>query len=545
MLTKNSVTVNIKTLLLSVAAFSAASGALAADYYVTPEGAGEKDGSSWENAFDTEAFRLKALANEDGSVYHLASGTYHPTACILFKKATCATVLGSTEGERTVISGDSDGNGYATSGDQSRLMRFQTNTGNGVTTNPVTISHVDFTCCYTQINEDNTNDATETGVAGVGALYLDNCGWVNVDDCHFYGNWAQGELGGAALHIRRSQAKFTDCVFSGNSANYRGGAVRITSDKAVKGNVTFDRCTFTNNTNYHQFGGAIFMSHGAQLNIVGCTLTGNKAATSGAAIYANSSYGHPVRLRIVNSTIAGNVITGQEADGQIASTQYANIRLMNSIIVTDAENTADFHFKDTDVKEPFSFISSGYNVVGTLTDLASAPQAAPAREEAEQTAPKHAWHDTDIVDAENDFTTHFGQNGVDNGMLTPVKFTAGANAAQLTQGTADWGLPSNVNVTLGHDGTPRAEGQMPGAYALTQDEVEQSTSAITAVANPADGKFERTGVCTYRAPQCGITVYSMTGVIVAQSATDTIDLDALPRGIYLLRSAQTTAKVIK
>ena len=43
--------------------------AFAATYYVTPDGAGTKDGSSWENAFGVAEFRTKASTNVNGDVY--------------------------------------------------------------------------------------------------------------------------------------------------------------------------------------------------------------------------------------------------------------------------------------------------------------------------------------------------------------------------------------------------------------------------------------------------------------------------------------------
>ena len=245
---------NLRNLLLSFTAVTAAP-LFAATYYVTPEGAGTKDGSSWENAFDVEGFREQALKNVDGNVYELAAGTYNPSACIIFKKATFATVNGSTEG-RTILSGDINNDGYASDGDLQRLMRFQTNTTTGDETRPVVITNIDFTNVYTNIKDDPTNDTGDAGVPGVGALYINNSGFVTVTNCNFYGNWAQGEKGGPAAQCHRSTVKFTNCVFRDNSANYRGGAVRLRAD-GIKGITTFDGCVFKNNTNYHHFEGAI------------------------------------------------------------------------------------------------------------------------------------------------------------------------------------------------------------------------------------------------------------------------------------------------
>ena len=124
-----------KSLLLAFIVGASAQ-AFAAEYYVTPEGAGSKDGSSWENAFDTEAFRTQALNNADGDIYNLAAGTYNPSECVVFKKGTYAIVKGNPEGDRTIFSGLKHSGSSPQNGDLSRLMRMQTVTGAGVTTKP-------------------------------------------------------------------------------------------------------------------------------------------------------------------------------------------------------------------------------------------------------------------------------------------------------------------------------------------------------------------------------------------------------------------------
>lgn len=96
----------------------------AATYYVTPEGAGSKDGSSWENAFGVEELITAAENNENGDIYNFAAGVYQPSKTVVFKTATGATLNGSAEGERTIFSGDKDGNNNPDDGDANRLIRF-------------------------------------------------------------------------------------------------------------------------------------------------------------------------------------------------------------------------------------------------------------------------------------------------------------------------------------------------------------------------------------------------------------------------------------
>lgn len=524
---------NLRNLLLSFTAVTAAP-LFAATYYVTPEGAGTKDGSSWENAFDVEGFREQALKNVDGNVYELAAGTYKPSACIIFKKATFATVNGSTEG-RTILSGDINNDGYASDGDLQRLMRFQTNTTTGDETRPVVINNIDFTNVYTNIKDDPTNDTGDAGVPGVGALYINNSGFVTVTNCNFYGNWAQGEKGGPAAQCHRSTVKFTNCVFRDNSANYRGGAVRLRAD-GIKGITTFDGCVFKNNTNYHDFGGAIFMAHGISLNIVNTTFTGNKAA-SGAAIYSNR-VNYPGALRIINSTIAGNTVTGENPDGQITTTQSANMSIVNSVIVSNDEKTADIYFNDVLSDKEFSFVSGGYNYIGNVNDAVAEP------------AKTITWLDTDSHGKDCTYASIFGENKInDKNVINPVKYFAGASGEQIETAVAAWGLPEGLNLTTDASGKTRVTGMTPGADSFTEAEIKDfTTGIITTLDDTADAprlvKVAK-NVYTIEGASEGIMVYTVNGSTVAMTSGNTVDLNSFANGLYIIKSGNSVFKVIK
>lgn len=545
---------NLKNLLLSVAVI-AATPLFADTYYVTPEGAGEKDGSSWDNAFDTEGFREQALKNADGDIYNLAAGTYKPTACIIFKRATYATINGATDG-RTILSGDQDNNNYATNKDLQRLIRFMTVTGVGNTSKPVVINNIDFTSVYTQNNTDPTSDDSKnnTGVAGIGALYVDNSGDVTVNNCNFYGNWANGSLGGPAVHLRRSSVKFVNCVFRNNSATYTGGAVRLTSDNEQKGITTFENCVFKNNTNYHNYGGAIYFSSGNSVNIINTVISGNKAVASGAALYADSGYTdknnkvYPCMVRIVNSTIAGNEITGDTHDGQISSTQSANIKTINSIIVSNKENTADFYFCGDIASDKFSFTSGGYNYVGSIVDEATATAA--QVDETTETTAKINWKNTDNVNDENTYASIFGENTLNSdNQLIPVQYIAGASGEQVTSATAEWGLPDGLGLTIDAAGNTRAAGMTPGANSFTEAQIKDFTTSVINIIDDAANAPRlvkvANGVYTVEGATEGVTAYTVNGATVAATSGNTIDLSSFANGLYIIKSGNAIFKVMK
>lgn len=535
---------NLRNLLISAAALAAAP-VFATTYYVTPEGAGTKDGSSWENAFDVEAFRLKAEENANGDIYNFAGGVYKPSATIVFKTATGATLNGNIDGERTIFSGDKNGNNNPENGDMSRLIRFQTNTLNGDSQKAVIINNIDFTCVFT-----NTNNASDT----MGALMIDNCGDTQVNDCNFYANWSDGQQGGAAAHLFRSTVKFKNCIFRNNSANYRGGALRLRSQidepAKQKGFTTFENCVFKNNTNYHSMGGAICVQHAVAVNIINTTIYGNKSAEQGAAIYIGGKDTTYARaLNIINSTIAGNTTSSDKLNSQIYSTQSANIRTVNSIIVSNEEKTADLYFSGDTPDDKFSFVSGGYNYVGSVVD-----EAAPATEEAPavraETETKINWQDSDNFGADCTYASIFGENKLNSdNVIVPVKYVAGATNAQLTSAVSTWNLPAGIDLTTDLNGKTRPDGSMPGSFAITKSEIPSVPTSVINTIGTSDETMclvkTGNGVYTVEGATEGITVYTVNGATVAATSGNTVDISSFANGLYILKSGNKIFKVLK
>lgn len=496
--------------------------AFAATYYVTPEGAGEKDGSSWENAFGVAEFRNQAENNANGDVYHFEGGLYNLSEkTVVFKTATGATLIGNAEGERTVFSGDKDGNNRPTNGDAGRLIRFQTNTVNGNSANAVVVENIDFTCVYTYVDDPSTNMA---------AFAVDNSGDVLVKGCRFHGNWSQGNYGGPAAYIYRSTVKFVDCMFYNNSANYRGGAIRINSNDVNKGFVTLENCVVKNNKNYHNLGGAIFMSHGNSLNIVNSTITGNSAVSDGGAIYFNGyDSTHHREVRIVNSTIANNTTTDAD-DAQIVSTQSAHLYIANSIITSD-ETVAAIKFKEETANEAFSFTSGGFNYVGSIIDAV----------EKELT-----WLDTDNHGEECNYANIFGENKLnEDNVIKPAEFYLGATGEQVTSAVSEWGLPEGLDFAVDQLGNPREENVTPGAYAVKKDSV--STGVADAIIDGDNANLVKLGEGVYAVEGIeGVaTVYNAHGQMVMKADASGIDMSSLAKGLYIINAGNVNFKVIK
>lgn len=456
-----------------VAALLAAPAALFAqsNHYISVTGAGSNDGSSWDNAmpFNTLCENIDSYAN--GDVFYFKEGTYVFSAPLKVTGKGYTFIGGfskdltGTSNETptyptvtpTIFSGDVNGDGVANEGDSECLFSFKANTKNGVKDNLIVLKGLDFTGAYSQASPGDNATAR-------GALHLDNCGWVEVDNCRFYGNVAEEpaegnakQVGGMAFTSHRSLSVFNDCEFTDNKATSRGGAIKLTADGADKGKTTFNRCLIARNTIKNDFGSAICMQHGTYLQIVNSTVTGNVGADGEAAVYATGADNtYPRSVYIVNSTVAGN-----EGGPQVEMTDNANLYVANSIVVSEGDAPA---FSVTSVKE---FVSGGMNIVGS------------------DAAGTLTWGDTDDAQAGNNYAKIFGENVLgDNGVIEPLAETGKYTAAALAEAIADWGIEADV--TVDQTGKRRAEGSTPGAYAKT---TPSGIQGVEAVEEAGDGAY--------------------------------------------------------
>ncbi len=456
-----------------VAALLAAPAALFAqsNHYISVTGAGSNDGSSWDNAMPFSTLCENIDTYENGDVFYFKEGTYVVTTPLKVTKkgytfiGGFASELTGTSNETptyptvtpTVFSGDVNSDGVASEGDAECLLSFKTDTKNGDETKKVVLKGLELTCAYSQTSPGDNATAR-------GALHLDNCGWVEVDNCRFYGNVAEEpaegnakQVGGMAFTSHRSLSVFNDCEFTDNKATSRGGAIKLTSDNKEKGKTTFNRCLIARNTIKNDLGSAICMQHGAYLQIVNSTVTGNAGPDGEAAIFATGTDGSHLRyVYIVNSTVAGN-----GAAPQIKMTSDANLFVANSIIVSDGDAAA------LSVSTTKESVSGGMNIVGS------------------DAAGTLTWGDTDDAQAGNNYAKIFGENVLgDNGVIEPLAETGKYTAAALAKAIADWGIEANV--TVDQTGKTRAEGSTPGAYAKT---TPSGIQGVEAVEEAGDGAY--------------------------------------------------------
>lgn len=156
-------------------------------------------------------------------------------------------------------------------------------------------SHVEITNCSFTDNE------TTGGVFGGGAAVSGeaNTGMV-IDGCTFTGNRTLSSAAGAAIRTVNSDTTVLNCVFDDNYSPVHAGAIDVI------GTVLISNCVFTGNT-AGQRGGAVYFDEDATGSVVGCTFENNTANLGGAIC---CSFSTP---QIGGSETGANTFTGNFA----------------------------------------------------------------------------------------------------------------------------------------------------------------------------------------------------------------------------------------
>lgn len=416
----------MKRFTLMLAGVLCASASFATDYYVSVEGSGEKNGSSWENAIAfTEMYSNINTKYQNGDVFYFQGGTYYVPA----KVPTVSngySFIGATTGTPTVFSGDVNGDGVANEGDAPSLLFIQLATKNGDTSKHFVLKNITFTGAY--VNQTKTS-----------ALRVDNSGWVDVQNCFFNKNISvyskDNNYGGPACLLERSTVNFTDCKFVNNESKGRGGAIKLTSDAQAKGYTTLNRCLVSGNK-ASSLGSAIFFNHGQELNIINSVITENVSGTEGevGAIFSIGAGDNFARqITLINSTVTGN-----KGGAQVLGRKDADIRIANSIIVGYGMTPAI-----SLQEKPKQVLSAGYNIIGKfVVKNASAP----------------AWKTSDFVSDDNTLSSIFGTNAV---TVAPLAAPYGATQVQIEDIATSWNLGQDLKQDI--NGVSRGDIAVPGA----------------------------------------------------------------------------------
>ena len=270
------------------------------DYFVTPAGAGLKNGKNWENAFDAaalgallmtpdvedaEAVAMQAL-KLDGTTIHMAEGDYviaNPT------KGLCQTDFAANGAKVSVtfLGGYPAGlTGKTTDGRDAATYKtaFSGNNQYGI----LSLGHkLDFSFDGIAFKNAHSNGNSRRAFS-VSASSPEDAS-VAFKNCAFTDNIeANTGQSGAGAVITGAGVSFENCSFSGNKSR-NGSAINMAS-----GIVTAKDCQFTSNKSYNTSGA--IQNAGATLTMDGCSFNGNTAAEGypdnngfGGAVHSNGA----------------------------------------------------------------------------------------------------------------------------------------------------------------------------------------------------------------------------------------------------------------
>ena len=311
--------------------------------YVTVEGAGTKDGKSWENAMSAaqmwSLLKLedKALSDLNGSVFNLGAGIYDwgAESTLTFDEGARFSFVG-IKGE-TIFTGNSE----------HRILKVDGEVD-------VEVEGISFMGGQVAV-------AAEGGEDG-GALFISSGTWA-LKDCSFSDNKATN---GGAIEITGGTVTITDCTFKDNEAlnddperkdgTGYGGAVDFDSES---GSITISGCSFTGNVAWR--GGAVdvYKTGSAEATILNSTFSdnGNDNTRDGGALYIAAStsmrngnftgnkakYGGAIKLinhhiSIEGGSFVDNIASGNA--GAISVGEKGRLEIGNEAPVTFQGNSA-------------------------------------------------------------------------------------------------------------------------------------------------------------------------------------------------------------
>ena len=317
--------------------------------FVTESGAGNMDGTSWENASDDLQAMINDLGSEQTGEVWVAEGTYYPDASSRtksFELNDYIKVYGGFTGNessvdqrdwknnRTILSGDLDQNDTDADGDGLTDLNGQTGNNSYAVVrnnNILNTAYLDgFYITGGLANGDSPNNngaAIFNGGSGSCSVVFEN---IVVSGNHAGNN-------GAVFNNETSYAVFKNSIFENNSADAHGAAIFNRSETS-QCLVKVINSKFYNNS-ATTGGGAVFdFATGSGFDIAGivsseflnCLFYDNSSVSGGGAIRARAVNNGFTTTELINCTITKNI--GESSPGGLHATSGSGILLFNSIL---------------------------------------------------------------------------------------------------------------------------------------------------------------------------------------------------------------------
>lgn len=538
----------------------------ATDYFVSVDGAGDKDGTSWENAAQASEVLTASFINNlsSGDGIYLMAGTYKmPKGTLTFpagvtlqggysskyKGTNTEIEYMDTFWDTTILDCDNSIERTAP------VLKVQGSTNiSGVNAKKQPHNRfLGFTLANARIKQ----------ASGYGspAIYLRNAavemGYVKVLD-----NEITGTTNGGVTAVINGYFYAHDCTWSGNKCYSVAPALRFSYSSlknACLGIV--ERCEFSDNTLQlvaNNYGGALAVADDSgTLYMVNCTVKGTEIVKGGAMARIG---GNCTFVSISNTWYdctcsglygaAGTTEVGQHLNGVILSSGTSSTtRIANTIAVNKTDFAAQWKAShpSIDVKKYTSlYIQSGtsvfdpygYNVFASVCDEANTSNI-PSTNDINVDNLTAKVFGTD--------TPEFGSKGGNSTKVSaPVEQYRITPLADLVSLKDEWSLPEEIDLSLDQRGCLRSELTYAGSY---DPAVISGIDAVTvnhgnrlSIVSAGNGHYAINGY------EGDIAVYTVSGIMVKQlvvSAGDLIDLANLTKGVYIIKAADASARIVR
>jgi hypothetical protein len=236
--------------------------------YVTPNGAGNNDGTSWANAYS--GTQLQTAINASGvTQVWVKAGTYKPTSSsdrtISFRMKNGVAIYGGFAGTEDPATFDLDDRDFETN--VTILSGDLTGDDNYSTVPATNISDNTYQVVY---NNDQNPDINSTAILDGFTIKGGNA------------NYEYGANLGGGIYNFLSSPTLKNLTVSNNSADSRGGGMFNTISSP-----TLINCSFTSNS--AAYGGGMTNYSSSSPTLTNCTFTSNSALEYGSGMYNKSS----------------------------------------------------------------------------------------------------------------------------------------------------------------------------------------------------------------------------------------------------------------
>ena len=538
----------------------------ATDYFVSVDGAGDMDGTSWENAAQASEVLTASFISEltAGDGIYLMAGTYKmPKGTLIFPAGVTlqggySPTFKGTDTEITYMDTfwdttilDCDNSIERTA----PVLKVQGST-NILGVNAKKQPHnrfFGFTLANARIKQTS-------GYASP-AIYLRNAA-VELSYVKVIDNEISGTTNGGVTAVINGYFYAHDCTWSGNKCYSVAPALRFSYSSLKNACLSIvERCEFSDNTMQlvaNNYGGALALADDSgTLYMVNCTVKGTEIVKGGAMarIGGNNTF-----VSISNTwydctcsgTYGANGTTevGTHLNGVILSSGSGTItRMANTIAVNKTDFAALWKAShpSVDVKKYTSlYIQSGtsifdpygYNIFASVCDEVNTPNI-PA---------------TNDINIDNLTTKVFGtdtpafasRGGNSTKVSAPVEQYRITPLADILSLKETWRLPEEIDLSLDQRGCLRSDITYAGSYdpAVISgiDAVSFNKGNNLRIVSAGNGYYNVNGYVG------AIAVYNMSGIMVKHLNVlngDIIDLTDLSKGLYIIKATDASVRIIR